>query len=280
MLPNWKKEITLRKFNSPAMILWIHIFRVEVILTVREQSTHCWACKLYAQWRWNHYFWSESFRSRRRQPTYEVIDTTSNGVFQENPPFSHTLHKLHGNDRLTFRFPMVASKASSQRFFRGPSGEWCSWSGPVEINGTEDEFFVVDFSMVTWRDHVDILITQYPENGFLWEEFVSGYFPDNHYNGSDSFKYVVWRRNREWRSNVRINLTPPMMLLLPAIPLKPIKICGYRWVEWSDVDGDTLTYSIVTQPKHGFGEENVNQWTTSYLSNTREPILLGIEHPI
>ena len=85
------------------------------------------------------------------------------------------------------------------------------WSGPVEINGTEDEFFVVDFQYGDPDgDHLDILITQYPENGFLWEEFGEWlYFPDNHYNGSDSFKYVVHDGETESEeATVRINLTP------------------------------------------------------------------------
>ena len=53
------------------------------------------------------------------------------------------------------------------------------------------------------------------------------------------------------------------MLLLPAISVETDQNLAVTVeLNASDVDGDTLTYSIVTQPKHGLLEKkSVNQWT-------------------
>ena len=62
-----------------------------------------------------------------------------------------------------------------------------------EVNASEDEFFTVDFKYGDIdTDSLNLQISKYPTNGFLWEDNGQWlYFPNNHFNGEDSLKYFV-----------------------------------------------------------------------------------------
>jgi len=140
------------------------------------------------------------------------------------------------------------------------------WAKSFEVNATEDEFFFVDFDYGDIDgDALTLQLTKLPTNGFLWKE--SGqwlYFPNNHFNGEDSFRYLVTDGNlNSQEANVLVRLEAindaPVAQNLNLETNEDTSVSFELLAH--DVDEDALSFDIVSNPRHGTLIHNgSNQW--------------------
>jgi len=101
---------------------------------------------------------------------------------------------FNGTDTLTFKVSDGRKESALTTIsFKVEAVNDAPWAQSFEVNATEDQFFFVDFKYGDIDgDNLNLQLSQLPKNGFMWED--SGkwlYFPNNHFNGEDSLRYIV-----------------------------------------------------------------------------------------
>jgi subtilisin family serine protease len=198
--------------------------------------------------------------------TYEILGSPTNGTITGKTPQLTYLPNpnFHGKDNLTFKVSDGAADSDvAEVIFEIEAQNDSPIVGSDEINGTEDEFIVIEFNHSDPDgDKLEVQITKLPENGFLWEENgMTLYFPDNHYNGQDEIRFTV--SDGEVTSDeatIKINLDPqndaPVAkeLVFQTQQNQTVLIT----LNAEDVDGDSVSYDLVTLPGHGILKQITN----------------------
>jgi len=121
-------------------------------------------------------------------------------------------------------------------------------------------------------DSLQLEVTQKPQNGFMIKD--SGkwlYFPNPHYHGDDSVKFRVF--DGKLRSN-EATLVLDIKPSNDAPIASDIKVTAQEGKRTTfqlvavDVDGDLMTYDLITAPKHGKIEATKNKsWAYTPFEN-------------
>ena len=177
---------------------------------------------------------------------------------------------FNGQDRLVYKVSdgRKESELAIISFEVEPQND-APWAQSFDVNATEDQFFSVDFVYGDIDgDQLSLEFSKLPTNGFLWEENGNWlYFPNNHFNGNDSIRYIV--TDGELQSEEAV-----VLIQLAATNDAPVAqnlsfetkedTALFFQLEASDVDGDNLTYEIVSDPQHGLlTQKESNQWVYS-----------------
>ena len=201
--------------------------------------------------------------------TYVVTQFPTFGSLEGSAPnFSYTPAKnFHGSDHLIFKATDGRKESSLTKIsFQVEAVNDVPWADSFEVNASEDEFFTVDFQYGDIdTDSLNLQISRYPRNGFLWEDNGQWlYFPNNHFNGEDSLKYFV--NDGEFDSS-----EATVSIRLKALNDAPVAnnmilntnedIPVSFELSATDVDNDSLTFRIVQDPTHGKLTNQNNQWT-------------------
>ena len=128
--------------------------------------------------------------------TYEILSGPQNGLITGSGSDLNYIPNanFNGNDSLTFKVSDGSLESNlAEVIFAVEAINDAPIAGTDEINGTEDEFIIVEFKHSDPDgDELNVQITASPENGFLWEENgMTLYFPNNHYNGKDEIRFTV-----------------------------------------------------------------------------------------
>jgi len=175
---------------------------------------------------------------------------------------------FNGTDTLTFKVSDGRKESALTTIsFEVEAVNDAPWAQSFEVNATEDQFFFVDFKYGDIDgDNLNLQLSQLPKNGFMWEE--SGkwlYFPNNHFNGEDSLRYIVSDGELESaEATVQIRLQArndaPVATHF-TLETKEDTSASFAMLG-TDVDQDKISYQVVKEPLHGRLTENGNnQWT-------------------
>ena len=189
----------------------------------------------------------------------------------ENYHFTYTPAKnFNGADSLTFKVTDGRKESTLATVsFEIEAVNDAPWAQSFEVNATEDEFFTVDFKYGDIdEDTLNLNISKYPAHGFLWEENGQWlYFPNNHFNGEDTFRYFV---NDGLIDSTEATVLVRLEAQNDAPVAKNLEINTNEdsavslQLYASDIDNDTLTYRVVQDPIHGKlarGENSIFTYT-------------------
>ena len=175
---------------------------------------------------------------------------------------------FNGTDTLTFKVSDGRKESALTTIsFEVEAVNDAPWAQSFEVNATEDQFFFVDFKYGDIDgDNLNLQLSQLPKNGFMWEE--SGkwlYFPNNHFNGEDSLRYIVSDGELE-SSEATVQIRLQASNDAPVATHFTLETKEDTSVSFAmlgtDVDQDKLSYQVVKEPLHGRLTENGNnQWT-------------------
>ena len=187
---------------------------------------------------------------------------------------------FNGNDSLTFKVSDGSLESNlAEVIFAVEAINDAPIAGTDEINGTEDEFIIVEFKHSDPDgDELNVQITASPENGFLWEENgMTLYFPNNHYNGKDEIRFTVSDGELTSKEGIiMINLKPTN----DAPVAKKLKVETQEnkftliTLAAEDIDGDSVSFDIIADPSHGT-VSYVNENTWKYTPN---PQFSGVDY--
>ncbi|MBT6852377.1 MAG: tandem-95 repeat protein, partial [Opitutae bacterium] len=202
--------------------------------------------------------------------TYEVVGRPKNGALAgETRELTYTPKaNFNGDDELTFKVSDGRNESAVARItFKVEAVNDAPWAQSQEVNATEDEFITIAFKYGDPDgDKLELILTQEPNHGFLWEE--SGewlYIPNNHFNGRDLIKYKVSDgKLTSKEATITLNLDPandaPVASDIKVVTDENMAVNVE--LNATDVDGDRLTYAISTEPKHGtLTSAGNNRWT-------------------
>jgi subtilisin family serine protease len=202
--------------------------------------------------------------------SYSIVDQPKNGTLGGKAPNLTYTPKpnFNGTDTLSFKaFDGRKYSNIAKVTFQIKAVNDAPWAQSSEVNASEDEFFAIDFKYGDPDgDKLELTFTKSPKHGLVWNEFGEWYYlPDNHYNGKDSISFTVTDgKLTSQQATVTINLEAtndaPIANNLNVVTRqnKPVSI----ELNATDIDGDTLAYNIVTDPKHGTLEQkSSSQWT-------------------
>ncbi|MDA7790827.1 tandem-95 repeat protein, partial [Opitutales bacterium] len=175
---------------------------------------------------------------------------------------------FNGTDTLTFKVSDGRKESALTTIsFKVEAVNDAPWAQSFEVNATEDQFFFVDFKYGDIDgDNLNLQLSQLPKNGFIWED--SGkwlYFPNNHFNGEDSLRYIVSDGALE-SSEATVQIRLQASNDAPVATHFTLETMEDTSVSFAmlgtDVDQDKLSYQVVKEPLHGRLTENANnQWT-------------------
>ena len=235
-------------------------FAVEVLLEVQENQAPIASSKtLYLKEDGSLQFSLDAIDPDGDGLTYLITNLPTSGSLEgENHNFTYTPAKnFNGHDSLTFKVTDGRKESNLATVsFEIEAVNDTPWAQSFEVNATEDEFFTVDFNYGDIDgDTLNLSISKYPTNGFLWEDNGQWlYFPNNHFNGEDTFRYFVndglldsteaialvrlkAQNDAPVANNVEINTNEDSSVSFE--------------LSASDVDNDSLTYRVVQDPIHG-----------------------------
>jgi subtilisin family serine protease len=213
--------------------------------------------------------------------TYEILSGPQNGLITGNGSELNYVPdpNFNGNDSLTFKVSDGSLESNlAEVIFVIEAVNDAPIAVSDEINGTEDEFIIVEFKHSDPDgDELNIQITASPENGFLWEENgMTLYFPNNHYNGNDEIRFTV--TDGELSSEEGI-----IMINLEATNDAPVAEELYVETQQNqftlitlaaeDIDGDNVSFDIITDPNHG----TVSQMSKDTWKYTPNPQFTGTD---
>jgi subtilisin family serine protease len=202
--------------------------------------------------------------------TYVVTQFPKFGSLEGNAPnFSYTPAKnFHGSDHLIFKATDGRKESPLTKVsFQVEAVNDVPWANSFEVNASEDEFFTVDFKYGDIDgDRLNLQISKYPINGFLWQDNGQWlYFPNNHFNGKDSLRYFVTDgefESQEASVSIRLKALNDAPVARNLIFNTNEDTTVTFELTASDVDNDLLSYRIVEDPSHGrLNERENNQWT-------------------
>jgi subtilisin family serine protease len=191
--------------------------------------------------------------------SYEILSQPAHGTLTGDAPDLTYVPgtNFNGEDSLTFRVSdgSLSSESAKVTFIVEAVND-APWAGSQDLNGTEDEFLFLSFDYGDPDgDAVELIITQYPEHGFIWEQNeMMMYFPDNHYHGEDLILFGVNDGSlSSEEASIRINLEPandaPVAEDL-AFETNENQALVFE-LQATDVDGDEMSFEIISQPQHG-----------------------------
>ena len=235
-------------------------FAVEVLLEVQENQAPIASSKtLYLKEDGSLQFSLDAIDPDGDELTYLITNLPTSGSLEgENYHFTYTPAKnFNGADSLTFKVTDGRKESTLATVsFEIEAVNDAPWAQSFEVNATEDEFFTVDFKYGDIDgDTLNLNISKYPANGFLWEENGQWlYFPNNHFNGEDTFRYFV---NDGLLDSTEATVLVRLKAQNDAPVAKNLEINTNEdsavsfQLSASDIDNDTLTYRVVQDPIHG-----------------------------
>ncbi len=206
--------------------------------------------------------------------TYEILSGPKNGLITGNGSELNYVPNpnFNGNDSLTFKVSDGSLESNlAEVIFVMEAVNDAPIAGTDEINGTEDEFIIVEFKHSDPDgDELNIQITASPENGFLWEENgMTLYFPNNHYNGKDEIRFTVTDGELSSEEGIIIinleatNDAPVAKELTVETQQNQFTLIT---LAAEDIDGDNVSFDIITDPSHGT-VSHLNEDTWKYTPN-------------
>ena len=206
--------------------------------------------------------------------TYEILSGPKNGLITGNGSELNYVPNpnFNGNDSLTFKVSDGSLESNlAEVIFVMEAVNDAPIAGKDEINGTEDEFIIVEFKHSDPDgDELNIQITASPENGFLWEENgMTLYLPNNHYNGKDEIRFTVTDGELSSEEGIIIinleatNDAPVAKELTVETQQNQFTLIT---LAAEDIDGDNVSFDIITDPSHGT-VSHVNEDTWKYTPN-------------
>jgi|GEM_PF-445211 len=206
--------------------------------------------------------------------TYEILSGPQNGLITGNGSELNYVPNpnFNGNDSLTFKVSDGSLESNlAEVIFVMEAVNDVPIAGTDEINGTEDEFIIVEFKHSDPDgDELNIQITASPKNGFLWEENgMTLYFPNNHYNGKDEIRFTVTDGELSSEEGIiMINLEPTNDSPVAKELTVETQQNQFTLITLAaeDIDGDDVSFDIITDPIHGT-VSHMNDDTWKYTPN-------------
>ena len=146
------------------------------------------------------------------------------------------------------------------------------WIKNEKITSSEDDLIVInpDFGDMD-GDQLTLRVIKDPSNGLVFKNTGNQFlfFPDNNYNGVDEIQIEVSDGELKSSAVISLNLQP--------VNDAPIAMDSYLHTEEgqtftfdlnaTDVDGDKLTFNLISPPKHGKLTTGKNRWSYSPFEN-------------
>jgi subtilisin family serine protease len=208
--------------------------------------------------------------------SYILVDQPKNGrIVGKAPDLTYVPNpNYNGTDGLSFKVSdgTRQSEVAKIEIKISPVND-APWVKPGQVVSMEDEVILLGLQYGDVDgDSLQLEVTQKPENGFMIKD--SGkwlYFPNPHYHGDDSVKFRVFDgKLRSKEATLVLNIKPSN----DAPIASDIKVTAQEGKRTTfqlvavDVDGDLMTYDLITAPKHGKIEATKNKsWAYTPFEN-------------
>jgi subtilisin family serine protease len=185
------------------------------------------------------------------QPKFGRLDGEAPALtYVPNPNFS-------GTDDLVFKVSDGRKESETARVeFKVSPVNDAPWAHSSQLESGEDEplELALEFGDSD-GDRLEVEITKQPASGFVNEENGKWtFFPNAHYNGKDEIRFLVSDgKLKSKEATISISIQPandaPIASLLKVVAEEGKRVMFE--LQATDVDGDPITYELVTAPKHG-----------------------------
>jgi subtilisin family serine protease len=205
---------------------------------------------------------------------YTLTKQPSNGTLSGKVPnlTYHPKENFHGVDSLKFKVSDAKNEGKEATVtFEVSSVNDAPWAKPEKIVSQEDDLVVIDplFGDPD-GDPLTIRISQNPSNGLAFQNGSEWlFFPDTNYNGIDEIRFEV--SDGKLKTEAVISLTIESVNDAPiAWDTNLIAEEGKRLdfdLNATDVDGDQISYNIVSHPAHGRLKTSSGKWSYTPFEN-------------
>jgi len=212
--------------------------------------------------------------------SYILVDQPKNGHLEGKAPNLTYVPNANFNGTDGFSFKVSDGKRESDIAkiqFRVSAVNDAPWSESGNIASLEDEPVVLGLRYGDPDgDKLRIDFTQKPRNGFVIEDNGEWlYFPNPHFNGNDSIKFTVFDgKLKSNEATLVLDIKPTNDAPIASdskVTAQEGKRVGFQLVA-TDVDGDLMTYELITAPKHGKIEVSKNKsWVYTPFENYNGP---------
>tara|TARA_B100001057_G_scaffold220615_1_gene220994 strand:- start:2917 stop:12516 length:9600 start_codon:yes stop_codon:yes gene_type:complete len=191
--------------------------------------------------------------------TYSLVSQPGNGrLIGEAPDLTYVPNpNFNGTDELSFKVSDGArqSNVAMVRFNVGAVND-APWAKPSQVVAMEDEPIALGMQYGdSDGDDLQLEVTQMPQNGFMIKD--SGnwlYFPNPHFNGEDTVKFRVFDgKLRSGEATLVLDIKPSNDAPIASdmkVTAQESKRTPFELVA-VDVDGDLMTFELITAPEHG-----------------------------
>jgi subtilisin family serine protease/alpha-tubulin suppressor-like RCC1 family protein/uncharacterized membrane protein len=208
--------------------------------------------------------------------SYILVDQPKNGrLVGKAPDLTYVPNaNYNGTDELSFKVSDGARQSDVAKVqFRISAVNDAPWVKPGKVVSMEDEPVVLGLQFGDPDgDDLQLEVTQKPQNGFMIKDNGKWlYFPNPHYNGGDSLKFRVFDgKLRSNEATLVLDIKPSNDAPIASdmkVTAQEGKRVTFQLVA-ADVDGDLMTYELITAPKHGKIEAGKNKsWAYTPLEN-------------
>ena len=208
--------------------------------------------------------------------TYSLVSQPKNGRLTGKAPDLTYIPNpnYNGTDEISFKVSDGTRESNTAKVqFRISAVNDAPWAKPGKIVSMEDEPVVLGFQYGDPDgDNLQLELTQKPQNGFMIKDNGKWvYFPKPHYHGGDSVKFKAFDgKLRSNEASLALDIKPSN----DAPIASDIKVTAQEGKRVTfeliavDVDGDAMTYELITAPKHGKIEANKNKsWAFTPFEN-------------
>ena len=199
--------------------------------------------------------------------TYSLVSQPKNGRLEGKAPNLTYVPNpnYNGVDEISFKVSDGSRESNTAKVqFRISAVNDAPWAKPGKVVSMEDEPVVLSLQYGDPDgDDLQLEVTQKPQNGFMIKDNGKWlYFPNPHYNGGDSIKFKAY--DGKLKSNeaaLVLDIKPSNDAPIASdmkVTAQEGKKVAFQLIA-VDVDGDLMTYELITAPEHGKIEAGKNK---------------------